>query len=53
MRKYKRSIARAIMEKNGIKQINKMKRGNPSFFATYWKEYFKKCRSKSTKKKTA
>lgn len=49
MRKLKRSIARANMERAGIKHINKRKTGVnpisgmpvifPSFFADNWRKY--------------
>ena len=42
MRKLKRSIARANMEKRGIKKINRQAfKGTPgkSFFAENWREY--------------
>ena len=45
MRKLKRSIARAKMQKEGIQHINKKQtdakgRTLPSFFAMNWRSYF-------------
>lgn len=33
-----RRVAHARMKKQGIPQVNKEKKGNPSYFSQHWKE---------------
>ena len=43
MRKLMRSMARAKMEKAGLRHINKpMRGGGPSYFARYWRKWVSK-----------
>lgn len=40
MRKHKRRIAKHLMEKDGMKQVNKpMPKTRRSYFSIYWRDY--------------